>query len=61
MENEDISSIKQELNKRLEKIITYSNMVIDLKIQLKESEIENLKLKKEINKYNSECALNLSK
>ena len=57
MENEDIKSIKQELHKRLEKIISYSNMVMDLKIQLKESEIENLKLKKEIIKYNAECAL----
>lgn len=52
----DLLEIKYELNKRLENIIEKSNTILDLKIQLKETEIENLKLRKEINNLNGELA-----
>ena len=44
----DITFLKAELNNRLLKIVEKSNMILDLKIQLSEKDIEIFKLRKEI-------------
>ncbi len=45
---EDIQTIKQDLNDRTKKLFEKSNTIIDLQIELKQKDIEILKLKKEI-------------
>jgi hypothetical protein len=45
----DVGQLKQELDNRFNKFVEKCNIIIDLKIELKEKDIEILKLKKEIN------------
>jgi len=52
----DISSIRKTLDDRFDKIVDYSQTILDLKIKLKESEVENLKLRKKINDLYSQLA-----
>ena len=51
--NTELNDIRGELDKRFEKIVEYGNIILDLKIEIKRKEIENLVLTKEINELNN--------
>lgn len=47
--NQDIQQIKQELDKRFEKIFEKSKTIIELRIELKQKDIQILQLRNEMN------------
>lgn len=51
-----MDEIRIELDKRFDIIKRYANNILDLQIKIKEKEIENLLLKKQINELESKLA-----
>jgi FtsZ-binding cell division protein ZapB len=52
----DINTIKLELDNRFEKIVEHADTILKLKIEIKELEIVNLKLKQENVQLNAKLA-----
>ena len=52
----EINTIRLELDKRFDKIVEHADTILNLKIEIKELEIANLKLKQENIQLNSKLA-----